>query len=157
MREAKSSRRAGYVRDNTSRQRLVERLEDLVLRDGIETRKCAERELATEHGGEDELAIALVRQVPESPGNDVPNGLWDRDSGLGVYALDGEQAHDLAHEQRVTLGFFVQRGSELRRGELGRGQLDVLGDVLLAQPSQRDPPRHRFTDDLGQRRRQRLP
>ena len=72
--------------------------------------------------------------------DDVADALRDREPNrgrrLGPDALDGEQPHDLADEERIAFGLVVQRRDELGRGELRRRELDVLCDLALAEPAQ---------------------
>ena len=71
-------------------------------------------------------------------------------------SLRGEQPHDLADEQRVALGLGVHRRSQLRCGRAGRGELDEVGDVGLAEAGERERPRDRLASQLGEGRRERI-
>ena len=66
-------------------------------------------------------------------------------------ALRGEQSHDLADEERVSLGVLVERSESSGDAMLRRGQLDVLRDLALAQPAEREAPGLRLARDLGER------
>jgi len=98
--------------------------------------------------------------VGEAAGDDVTDALGDGEPDLGrgpgLDALDGQQTQDLADEERVALGLVVQQRDQLRRGDLRRGQLDVRGDLALAQPAEREATGHRLACDVGQHRGQRL-
>jgi hypothetical protein len=102
-----------------------------------------------------------VREVGEPARDDVADALGDCEASLGGElrpdALEGEQTHDLADEERVALGLLVDRGDQRCRSDLRRCQLDVLRDLALAQPAKRHPTRHRLARDLGQRLDQRPP
>ena len=86
-----------------------------------------ERELAAEHRGEDERAVALVRKVREPARDHVAKAPR---RGAPNVAVDGagrprrEQAHDLAHEQRVAFGLLVQspRQAAQRRSPVPSGR-----------------------------------
>ena len=136
VREAKVTRRAGNIRNHASGHRLIEYLEQLIFRHAGDTSERLECELLAEHRRDLEHAVALLGQVGESAGDDVADALRDGDpsSRARPQPLDREQAHRLADEERIPLGLLVQRLRELRRSELRGGQLDVLGDFLLAQP-----------------------
>ena len=79
-------------------------------------------------------------------------GMASRASAVdsGADALDGQEAHDLADEERIPLGLRVQPGHQLRRGDLRRRQFDVLRDLALAQPAKREAAGHRLAGDFGQ-------
>ena len=73
-----------------------------------------------------------------------------RGARLAEAPLGVEQPHDLGHEERIALGLGVDRRDELVRRPGRRGELDVLGDVVLVQPVQRDLAGVRLAHELGQ-------
>ena len=105
-----------------------------------DTSERLERELPAEHGREHQDAVALLREVSEPAGDDVPDALRDRRSWLlrlRPDALESEQAHRLGDEERISLGLLVQRCDELRRGDRRRGQLDVLAHIAARSARER--------------------
>jgi hypothetical protein len=158
--EAQTARAGGHVGHDALPDRFVEELEDAVRRVLARPRKRLEVELAAEDRREYQQAIALVREVGESASDDVADVLRDGKPNLGAGGrrdpLEGEEAHDLADEERIPLGLLVQRRDELGRGDLRRCRLDVGRHVFLAQPAGRKASGHRLPSDLGQHRGQRL-
>jgi hypothetical protein len=75
VREAGAAGRTVDVGDDARRDRLVERVEQRVLRDVAEPGERIERELAPENGGKDERPVARVREMGEPPGDDVADSL----------------------------------------------------------------------------------
>ena len=92
VREAKSARHVGHIGDDAGLDRLIEKLECLQLRDARGTRKGRRRELAPEHGGENEQAPALVGKAGNAAGDYRAHALGNDDSGS---TLLNEQAHHL--------------------------------------------------------------
>ena len=150
--ESEATGAAGRVGDDTCGQRLVQRLEHLVARRVVEQRERVELELATEHRRQQQHAVAVGREVGETAGDDVADGLRDREPALVRDALDGEEADDLGDEERIAVGVFVQGPDEPRGRRAGdAGQLDVLGELAPAQSGEREPARHRLPREFGQR------
>ena len=79
-----------------------------------------------------------------------------RGHGTLQEALLGEQPHDLAHEQGVSLGLRMNRRSQLRTGPARRRELDEVDDVRLAEAGERDLSRDRLASQLGEGRRERI-
>jgi hypothetical protein len=154
--EAQAPGLAGHVGDDARGHRLVEHVQEVVDRDAAHAGEGVEREVAAQDRREHEHPVAVGREVGEPAGDHVAHGLGDGESnGLRLATFDREQPHDLAHEQRVALRLGVQRRNELRRRDRPRRAHDVVGDVALAQPSERDAPRTGLPrdggDQLGQR------
>ena len=107
----------GHICDDASRHRLVERLEEepLVRNAGCASKR-AEREFASEHRRAYEQLVALRREMSEPPRDHVADARRDRApgrAGLGPDALEREQAHGFAHEERVSLRLVVKRRDQL--------------------------------------------
>src|SRR5919201_666632 len=109
VREPKLTRRTRRVGDDAGSHRLVQRVQQLILRDACEPSERVETELPPEHRSKDERAVALLREVTKAASDDVADALWDRDArGVGVQAsLGREQSHDLANEERISLRLLV--------------------------------------------------
>jgi hypothetical protein len=67
----------GNVGEHARPHRLVELLEQVVVRDGREPCERSGRELATQHRCEQEDAVAPVGEVCETTGDHVPDALGD--------------------------------------------------------------------------------
>ena len=68
-------------------------------------------------------------------------------------ALEREQPHDLADEERVALRLVVQRRDQLRRGELGAVSSTYSATSPSLRPPSVDPPRRRLAGELGEHAR----
>ena len=80
-------------------------------------------------------------------GDDIPDALRNCNA-----SLERKQAHGLTDEERIAIGLLVQGRDQLRGRELRRGELHVLGDVVLAQPGERDASGDRLASDLDEHR-----
>ena len=121
-------------------------------RSSPELGQCIEPELPAEDGrGREQLATGR-REAPQALADHRPNARRNPQRGARLVeaSLGVEQAHDLGHEERVALCLGVDRRDELIRRAGRRRQLDVLGDVALAQAVQRDLARVRLAHELGQ-------
>jgi hypothetical protein len=117
-----------------------------------------EPELAAEDGRRREQLAAARRETSQALSDHRADAGRDPERGarLAEAPLSVEQPHHLGDEERVALGLGVDRRHELARRPGRRRELDVLGDVVLAQAVQRDLARVRFARELGQGRRQRV-
>ena len=138
--EAQPAGAPGEIREDAVGDRLVGQVEQLVFGDIAHVNERRERELAAEHRGEHEHPVALVREVREPARDHVAqasrHGAPTFSGRRGIDALCRKQAHDLPHEQRIALGFLVQRRDQLRRGELRCRQVDVFRSLVSAQAAQ---------------------
>jgi hypothetical protein len=145
MREPHAFHRTGDVGDHPCSRRLVERVEQLLVGCAGELRQRVEVKLAAEHRREHEQPVALVVEVREPARDHVANRLRQRDS-----TLNGEQAHSLGDEERVTVGLLVQLGRELGRRKVGCRQRDVLRNGPWTEAGEMQPCRHGLASRLGQ-------
>jgi hypothetical protein len=93
---------------------------------------------------EPEKLVALRREPVETPADDVPDALWNADAPVAPAhgpvhqaSLVDEQADDLGHEQRVSLGPPVDRLGELGREGRVDARLDEATDLRLAEAPHR--------------------
>ena len=84
MREAKVTRRAGNIRNHASGHRLVEHVEQLILRHAGDPSERLECELPAEHRRELEHTVALLGEVGQTAGDDVADALGNGWPNFGV-------------------------------------------------------------------------
>ena len=155
--EAQALGRARDVREQPGGDRLVEPREQRLVLAGGERREQVAGKLPPEHRREHEQLAALRREVGDPPCDDVAQARRHRETLRGRSALDRQQPHELADEQRVALRPLVQRGGEPRRRQLGGGAIQVLDDVARAEPAQHEPSACGLARDFGEHLGQRLP
>ncbi len=135
--------------DQPRGDRLVGGLAQLRLRDVADPGDQLAVELAADRRGDGQRAVGRLREPVEAAADHLADALRDvelpRAGGggrvLGQPPLAGEQADDLAEEERVALGLGVDRlGEAGRRLDPGR-HLYVAGDDVGVEAAQRDPPR----------------
>lgn len=103
---------------------------------------------------------ALRGQSAQAPCDRLPDADWNRESDCCLWTreppLGGEQAHDLADEERVSFGLLVDRPDELLcRGD-ARRELDVACDVTPAQATEHKQPRRRRARERRKSRSERM-
>jgi len=93
----------------------------------------------------------------QTAGDDGMDALRNRNLGparLAPHTLNGHEAHRLDYKKRVSVRLLMQCRDELGGGNLGRRQIDVLGNLGLGQPHEREASSHGFSyesaDRLGQ-------
>jgi hypothetical protein len=133
--------------------RLVERLEQRVLRHLAHPRERRSRELASEHGRKLEHAVAFHGEVSEAPGDHVPDAL-----GIAIVVSISPATPSRARsrtvlrdEERVSLRLLVQRRaiSPVTRAPLRSARR--TRNRIRAQARERQPARHRLARELRER------
>ena len=122
VREPQPTRDPGDARHHASDHCLIEDVEQIVLRESAEVRERVDRELASQHRGEQQQVVALAREMGQTAGDHVPNALRDRQmnfaSGMQPDPLERQEPHGLGDEQRVALGLRIQIQCQLLRGAI---------------------------------------
>ena len=150
VREAQATTAAGKIRDDARRHRLVEAVEQRVARALAQPLQRVEPELAAQHRGHREQALAVGREPAEAVPDHLAHALGQgRPPGRGPRLVEtpfgGEQPDELADEERVALGLSVHGSRESVAGGLARDQLDDAGHLGQLKPS--DP--HEASDGLA--------
>jgi hypothetical protein len=155
------------LHDEAGRQRLLHGVQRRVLLQAGDDGQQVEVTALAEHRRGSEHAPARVRQARHAP----PHGLADlvgdrraidRDIALPAtvalvdHAALGEVADDLLDEERVAVGLRVQAVHEVGRHVVSGRALQQLGDLLLAQPRQRQPLDQPLAAQVGERLAERV-
>ena len=159
MGEAHPADRAGNLRYDARVHRLVEKLEDRVPFESADAGQRIEIELASEHGGQHEQLVALVREMAQAAADHLPHALWDRQRGglrFVKTVLSGEQPQNLADEEGISLCLGVDGRGEVSCGRAGCGELQEAGDVGLGEAGELEALRDRLARELHQGRPQRI-
>ena len=135
MTEAKPTGRSGHLANDALGHGLVQHVEQFAVRQPAEPRQRVQAELPAHHRGRHEKAAALLGEPRHAPTDHRADPRRDAQVRvrLGDAALGVKQPHDLRDEQRVPLRLAVDRVDQLsRRLDPGR-ELDIFGNVALAQ------------------------
>ena len=162
MGESVPARDTGGLGDEPVRDRLLEDLQQPVSWHVGRVLEDVRHELPADHRCDGEDAVALLREHVEPAGDHLPYAL--RNAELPVRALAytdqaslaHKQPHDLPQEERIPLGLAMDAGHERGRGRHARRHLDVAGDVLLAEPAERDAVSDRLAGERPQRLEERV-
>jgi hypothetical protein len=147
VREAQLPYRAWDLRDDPRRHGLVERRQELLLRELANARERVERKLAPEYRGERECSAAGFRKVAQAPADDIAQPLWNREPLGGAHkrrlepTLGGQQPHQLAEEEWVSRALLVNRTNEVVGCPQACGELDVPCHGRPAYPAQLEEAR----------------
>ena len=113
-----------------------------------------ERELAAEHGREHQHAVALLREVGEPAGDDVADALRDgrRSSAVDFGRTPSTESRRTISPTKSGLPSVssYSAATSWRGCDLRRRQLDVLRDLRLAEPGERQAAGHGLAGELGQ-------
>ena len=153
MSEAHPPRHTGHLAHEALGHRLLDRREDVGVREPGEVAQGVEPELPAQHG-------SIHQEVPAGGGQPTQPAADDRaDAGRDAQLrglvreapLGVEQAHHLAQKQGVALRLGVD-GSDQPTGRLGGGRArDVVPDLADGQPRERDPDGVGLADEIPER------
>jgi len=109
-------------------------------------RERVEIELAPKHGCEHQHAIARIGKSAEATADHVLHAPRDGEleAGLVQPPLGLQQAHDLAHEERVALALAEDGLYQRRRRRALGGLLDEAGDIAFRQAAEDEASRDRL-------------
>jgi hypothetical protein len=156
VREAIAPRGRGKIADDPRALRLLEKLEHGVLRQLAHLREHGQLELAPDHRGDAEHAVALLGQRAEPSTHHLAHALGNLEAPrldrLGALEppVGLEQLHHLVHEEGIALRLPVDRLDERLGGHSARAEFDEARHVGGAETAQQHPLAELAARQLGQ-------
>jgi hypothetical protein len=109
-----------------------------------------ELEVASQHRGGGEQAVALVREQVEAPSDHLPDAVWQRTpTGLALFE---QKATELGNEERIASSLFVDGGSDAGIHRCVASREQVVAHVANPKAFQPEAPRASLAGELGEHR-----
>ena len=111
-------------------------------------REHVEGKLAAEDRGEGQDSLTFVRKPSEAASDHFPDAGRNADAAVRVVqlAFGGQEAHDLADEERIPVRFAVNL-RDRRRRRWDRCDGDELSDILFGESFESDSARRGFPSE----------
>ena len=159
VREAQAGGVARDVPNDTFRHCFVQCVIQRLVRVATEVSERVDFELSPKHRSKRQEPPTRLGESRDAAADDFadPRGYLEFFRTGAKSGLRNEQAHDLAHEERVSRGLGVDLRDRTCLGLNARDDRDVLRYVLLGETVESDAPCDRFSDELGKGRSKWIP